>query len=199
MAKLVCTIDLDKEKGLIVTVEDPEGKYTQTVTLDGKCITMEVKDDSDTSTIVQKPGSVSITCKAFSVEADTISLHSKKESEWKSDKTLELSSSKNMELTSNSKWTVKSTQDAELSSSTNVQVKATQKLAIEGKEGKLTATGGALQLEGVTLEMKGKSQAELSAPLVKVAAKGQLGLESSGMAELKGQMTSVSGSLVKLG
>jgi hypothetical protein len=32
-----------------------------------------------------------------------------------------------------------------------------------------------------------------------VAAQGQLGLESSGIAELKGSMTSVSGSIVKLG
>lgn len=199
MAKLICTIDLDKEKGLIVTVEDPDGKLTQTVTLDGKSITLEVKSDSDTSTIVQKPDAVSVTCKAFTVEADTITLQSKKESAWTSEKTLELESTEDMTLTSSGKLTQKSTKDAVLSSGANLEVKATQKLKLEGMEGQLTASGGPLKLEGVKLEMKGKSQAELGAPLIKVAAQGQLGLESSGVAELKGSMTSVSGSLVKLG
>lgn len=199
MAKLICTIDLDKEKGLIVTVEDPEGKHTQTVTLDGKSITLEVKNDSDTSTILQKPDSISITCKTFTLDADTITLQSKKESQWKSDKTLELQSSKDMTFTSSAKLTQKATQDAALSTDANLQLKATQKLTLEGLEGQLTAKGGALKLEGVNLEMKGQAQAELGAPLVKVAAQGQLGLESSGVAELKGSMTSVSGSLVKLG
>jgi hypothetical protein len=199
MAKLICTIDLDKEKGLIVTVEDPEGKLTQTVTLDGKAITLEVKSDSDTSTIVQKPDSISLTCKAFSVDADTITLQSKKESAWTSEKTLELKSTEDMTLTSSAKLTQKATKDAALSSDANVQVKATQKLALEAMEGQISATGGPLKLEGVKLELKGKSQAELGAPLIKVAAQGQLGLESSGVAELKGSMTSVSGSLVKLG
>jgi hypothetical protein len=199
MAKLVCTIDLDKEKGLIVTVEDPEGKFTQTVKLDGKAITLEVKSNSDTSILVQKPDSISLTCKALSVNADTITLQSKKESAWTSEKTLMLQSTEDMTLTSSAKLTQKATQDALLSSSTNLQMKATQKLALEGMEGQLSATGGPLKLEGVKLEMKGKSQAELAAPLIKVAAQGKLGLESSGVAELKGSMTSVSGSLVKLG
>jgi phage baseplate assembly protein gpV len=199
MAKLICTIDLDKEKGLIVTVEDPEGKLTQTVMLDGKAITLEVKSDSDTSTIVQKADSISVTCKAFSVDADTITLKSKKESAWTSEQTLKLESTKDMTLTSSAKLTQKATQDAVLSSSANLELKATQKLTLEGMQSQLSATGGPLKLEGVKLEMKGQSQAELGAPLIKVAAQGQLGLESSGIAELKGSMTSVSGSLVKLG
>jgi hypothetical protein len=199
MAKLVCTIDLDKEKGLIVTVEDSEGKLTQTVKLDGKAITLEVKSNSDTSTLVQKPDSISLTCKSLSVNADTITLQSKKESAWTSEKTLRLQSTEDMTLTSSAKLTQKATQDALLSSSANFQVKATQKLTLEGMEGQLSTKGGPLKLEGVKLEMKGKSQAELAAPLIKVAAQGKLGLESSGVAELKGSMTSVSGSLVKLG
>ncbi|NMO18632.1 hypothetical protein HPC49_12410 [Pyxidicoccus fallax] len=199
MAKLICTIDLDKEKGLIVTVEDPEGKLTQTVTLDGKSLTLEVKSDSDTSTLIQKPDGISLTCKAFTVDADTITLQSRKESAWTSEKTLQLQSTEDLTLTSSAKLTQKATQDAVLSSGANLQVKATQQLTLQGMEGQLSATGGALKLDGVTLAMKGQSQAELGAPLVKVAAQGQLGLESSGVAELKGSMTSVSGSLVKLG
>jgi hypothetical protein len=199
MAKLICTIDLDKEKGLVVTVEDPEGKLTQTVTLDGKALTLEVKSDSDTSTFVQKPDSIHLTCKAFTVDADTITLQSKKESAWTSEKTLQLQSTEDMTLTSSAKLAQKATQDALLSSGASLQVKATRKLSLEGMEGQVSATSGPLKLDGVTLELKGQSQAELAAPLIKVAAQGQLGLESSGVAELKGAMTSVSGSLVKLG
>ncbi len=199
MGKLICTIDLDKEKGLVVTVEDPDGKLSQTVTLDGKSITMEVKSDSDTSTIVQKPDAITITVKAFTLDAETITLQSKKESTWTSDDTLEVESSKTMKLVSSAKLVQKSTQDLELSSGAKVEVKATQDLTLEGNQGKITAKGGPLQLEGVKLEMQGKSQVDLKGPLIKVAADGQLGLESSGIAELKGSMTSVSGSLVKLG
>ncbi|MFY1829939.1 hypothetical protein ACN47A_28745 [Myxococcus fulvus] len=199
MAKLICTIDLDKEKGLIVTVEDPEGKLTQTVTLDGKTLTLEVKSDSDTSTFVQRPEGIRLQCRDFAVDADTIRLQSRKESEWTSDKTLRLRSQEDMSLTSSAKLTQKATQDALLTSSADVQVKATRKLSLEGTEGSLRGTAGPLKLEGVTLELEGQSRAELAAPLIKVVAQGQLGLESSGVAELKGEMTSVSGSLVKLG
>jgi hypothetical protein len=199
MATLICTIELDKEQGLTIKVEDPDGKLTQTVTIDGKAITLEVKSDSDTSTIVQKPDGVTITCKAFAVDAETLTLKSKKASEWVSQETLKLESTKDMSLTSGAKLTQKASSDVALSSDANVQVKAASKLAMEGQQSQLDAKGGDLKLEGVNLKMSGKSQAELAAPMIKVAAKGQLGLESSGVAELKGSMTSVSGSLVKLG
>ncbi|MCP3064802.1 hypothetical protein LXT21_39125 [Myxococcus sp. K38C18041901] len=199
MAKLICTIDLDKEKGLIVTVEAPEERLTQTVTLNGKTLTLEVKSDSDTSTFVQRPEGIRVECGEFAVDADSIRLHSRKESEWTSDKGMRLRSQEDMSLTSSAKLTQKATQDALLSSSADVQVKATRKLSLEGMEGRLRGTAGPLKLEGVTLELEGKSRAELAAPLVNVKAQGQLGLESSGVAELKGELTSVSGSLVKLG
>lgn len=199
MATLICTIEMDKSQGLTIKVEDPDGKLTQTVTIDGKAITLEVKSDSDTSTVVQKPDSVTITCKDFTVEADTVTLKSKKASEWKSEDTLKLESSKDMSFTSSAKLTQKASSDIALTSDANVQVKATSKLAIEGQQAQLEAKSGDLKLDGVNLKMSGQAQAELAAPMIKVAAKGQLGLESSGMAELKGSITSVSGSLVKLG
>ena len=199
MATLICTLELDKEKGLTVKVEDPEGKLSQTVTLDGQTITLEVKSSSDTSTVVQKADGITITSKAFTVEADTITLQSKQGSAWKSQQTLQLESTQDMTLTSSAKLTQKATADAELSSGANVQVKATGKLELEGAQTQLTAKGGNLALEGVELKLSGKAKAELAAPLIKVAAQGQLGLESSGVAELKGSITSVTGSLVKLG
>jgi hypothetical protein len=70
---------------------------------------------------------------------------------------------------------------------------------MKGMNTSLVASGGENKVEGVTLKLAGQSQAELAAAMIKVAAQGKLGLESSGMADLKGAMTTVAGSLVKLG
>lgn len=198
MATLICTIEMDKEKGLTLKVEDPDGKSSQTVTIDGKAITLEVKNNSDTSTIVQKPDSVTITCKNFNVDAETLRLRSKKDSEWRSGAELKLESSKDMSLTSNAKLTQKAGAGATLSSNANIQLKASAKLELEGQLSQLEAKSE-LKLEGAILKMSGTAQAELAAPLIKVAATTHLGLESSGLTELKGTTTNVSGAPVNLG
>ncbi|MGZ3458007.1 MAG: hypothetical protein ACXU86_05820 [Archangium sp.] len=104
-----------------------------------------------------------------------------------------------MTFTSSAKLTQSATSDAKLSSNANVTVEATSKLDLKGMQTSLAASGGENKVEGVTLKMTGQTQAELSSAMTKVAAQGKLGLESSGLAELKGSMTTVGGSLVKLG
>jgi hypothetical protein len=199
MGKLVCTIELDKEKGITVKVEDPDGQITQTITMDSKSITTEMKNSSATSTIVQKAESVTVTCQDFTVDADTVTLKSKKTSLWTSQDTLTLESTKDMTFTSNAKLTQSALQDAKLSSNAQVSVEASSTLAMKGLQASLKATGGEAKVEGVTLKLAGQGQAEMSAPMAKVSATGQLNLESSGLANLKGSLTNVGGSLVKLG
>ncbi|MFY0567098.1 hypothetical protein ACN28E_25115 [Archangium lansingense] len=199
MATLICTLEMDKEKGLTIKVEDPDGKHTQTVTIDGKAITLEVKNDSDTSTVVQKPDAVTITCKTFTLETDTIKLESKKDSEWRSSGELKFKSEKEMSLTSNAKLTQKAAAGASLTSDANIQLKASAKLELEGVMSKLEAKDGELELKGSTLKLNGTSKAEMTAPQIEVSATGQLNLESTGEANLKGQTTNVKGSPVNLG
>lgn len=199
MGKLVCTIELDKEKGVTVKVEDPDGQVTQTITMDSKSITTEMKNSSKTSTVVQKAESVTVTCQDFTVDADTVTLKSKKASSWTSQDTLKLESTKDMTFTSSAKLTQSATQDAKLSSSAKVSIEATSQLALKGMQASMAASGGEAKVEGVTLKLTGQGQAELSAPMAKVAATGKLSLESSGLADLKGSMTTVGGALVKLG
>ncbi len=200
MGKLVCTVELDKEKGVTVKVENAEGKITQTVVMDGTSITIKVEGSKETSTYVQKEDSVTVTCKDFTVDATgTLTLKSAKASSWTSQDVLSLESTKDMTFTSKAKLTQSATQDAKLSTNANMAIEATQKLDMKGMQTSLTASGGDNKLEGVNLKMAGKAQAELKAPMTKVAADAKLGLESSGMAELKGSMTTVGGSLVKLG
>jgi hypothetical protein len=199
MGKLVCTVELDKEKGVTVKVENADDQITQTVVMDGTSITITVKGSEETSTYVQKQDSVTITCKDFTVDATgTLTLKSQKESSWTSQDILKLESTKDMTFTSNAKLTQSATSDAKLSSNANVTVEATSKLDLKGMQTSLAASGGETKVEGVTLKMSGQTQAELSSAMTKVAAQGKLGLESSGLAELKGSMTTVGG-LVKLG
>jgi len=200
MGKLVCTVELDKEKGVTIKVENADDQITQTVVMDGTVITIKVQGSDETSTIVQKADSITMTCKDFTVDATgTLTLKSQKASSWTSQDTLKLESKKDMTFTSSAKLTQSATSDAKLSSKANVAIEATNKLEMKGMQASLTASGGEAKIDGVTLKMSGKSQAELSAAMTKVSAQGSLSLESSGMAELKGSLTTVSGSLVKLG
>jgi hypothetical protein len=200
MGKLVCTVEMDKEKGVTVKVENADGKITQTVVMDGTSITLKVQGDSETSTVVQKQDSVTITCKDFTVDATgTLTLKSAKASSWSSQDILKVESTKDMTLDTQAKLTQSAAQDAKLSSNTNVTVEATSKLDLKGMQTSLTASAGDNKVEGVNLKMSGKAQAELSAPMTKVEGQAKLGLESTGIAELKGTMTTVGGSLVKVG
>jgi hypothetical protein len=200
MGTLVCTVEMDKQKGVTVKVENADDSITQTVVMDGTSITITVKGSEETSTIVQKQDSVTITCKDFTVDATgTLTLKSAKESSWASQDILKVESTKDMTFTSSAKLTQSATQDAKLSSNAKIAIEATQNLDMKGMQTSLTGTGGETKIEGLTLKMSGKTQAELSSAMTKVSGKGQLGLESSGVAELKGSMTTVGGSLVKLG
>jgi hypothetical protein len=200
MGKLVCTVEMDKEKGVTVKVENADDSITQTVVMDGTSITITVKGSEETSTIVQKQDSVTVTCKDFTVDATgTLTLKSAKASNWTSQDVLKLESTKDMTFTSSAKLTQSATQDAKLSSNAKVAIEAATNLDMKGLQTSLVGSGGETKIEGLTLKMSGQTQAELASAMVKVAAQGKLGLESSGMAELKGAMTTVSGSLVKLG
>ncbi|WP_224360587.1 hypothetical protein [Hyalangium versicolor] len=200
MGTLVCTVEMDKAKGVTVKVENADGKITQTVVMDGTSITIKVQGNEETSTIVQKQDSVTITCKDFTVDATgTLTLKSAKESSWASQDILKVESTKDMTLTSSAKLTQSATQDAKLSSNAKVAIEAASNLDMKGMQTSLTASGGENKIEGLTLKMSGQSQAELASAMTKVSGQGKLGLESSGVAELKGSMTTVGGALVKLG
>jgi hypothetical protein len=200
MGTLVCTVEMDKQKGVTVKVENADDSITQTVVMDGTSITITVKGSEETSTIVQKQDSVTITCKDFTVDATgTLTLKSAKESSWASQDILKVESTKDMTFTSSAKLTQSASQDAKLSSNAKIAIEATSNLDMKGMQTSLTGTGGETKIEGLTLKMSGQTQAELSSAMTKVSGKGQLGLESSGIAELKGSMTTVGGSLVKLG
>ncbi|MFY2561599.1 hypothetical protein ACN469_28625 [Corallococcus terminator] len=200
MGTLVCTIELDKQKGITVTVDNAEGQIVQTVTMDGTSITLKVAGQTDTSTVVQKADSIVVTVKDFKVDAETITLLSSKTSDWKSQDTLTVESTKDMTFTSQAKLTQSATQDASLSSSAKINVEATAALAMKGMTASMSATGGEAKVDGLTLKLSGTTDAQMSGLNVKVSGQAALDLEAQGMANLKASgITSVSGALVKLG
>lgn len=75
--KKTLQIRLNTDEGISIKLEDQSSKMTQTIALDGKQISHECKNDSDTSTYVQKPDSITVTCKNFNVSSETIVLEAK--------------------------------------------------------------------------------------------------------------------------
>src|SRR5215203_2452067 len=101
---LVCTVEMSKDSGISIKVENADGGITQTITMDGTTLTMTVAGEDETSTFTQKADSIAIKCKDFSIEAsNTITCTSTKATTHKSDDTVTIQSAKDMTLTSSAK------------------------------------------------------------------------------------------------
>ena len=195
---LVCTIEMDKTKGITVQIDNADSKITQTITVDGTSLTLKVTDQTNTSTWVQKADSIVVTCKDFTLDTETITFKSSKASSWTSQDKLDVKSTSDMTLDSSAKLTASATSDAKLSSQTNFDVEATNGLTLKGLTAAMSASGGAASVKGLQLALEGQTQAEMKSPMATINASGQLDLQATGIANLKGAMTNVGG-MVKLG
>jgi hypothetical protein len=197
MTTLYCRIELKKETGILVKVEDPQGKVTQTIELDGKIIKLTCKDQNNTSTITQRPDGIKVECKKFEIAAETVTVTSTKETLHKSDDALTLQSAKAMTLKTDDALSATATKDLSVKGQ-NFTAKADSKAAVSGLTFEAKGDQSA-KLSGSQVEVSGQLQIEVKgAPTIKVASSGILNLEGQ-MTTLKGQMTTVQGSLVKLG
>ena len=127
MGTLVCRVELNEELGLILTVENKEGKITQTAVLDGESITITSKGEKETSTITQKPDSIAIKCKDFTLESETITCKSSKDTLHQSEQKFDVQSTKDMTLKSSAKYTADATGDVSVSGKKVAVLKAEQK------------------------------------------------------------------------
>ncbi|MDD9969226.1 MAG: hypothetical protein OXR73_23490 [Myxococcales bacterium] len=213
---LVCTVELSKTDGITLTVKNESGKITQTVHMDGTKVTTQVKgqkltstitqkDESvvttvkgkETSTITQKEDAITVKVKNFTVDAETVTVKSKKDSTHEAKGKFTAKSTKDMTLQSSAKLTVKSTQAMTLSSSNKLTAKATQDFAAQGMNAKV---------EGKTkATVKGGTQAEVAAAQVAVKGSAKVDVEGAmtnvgkSMTTIKGQMVKVDSALIKLG
>lgn len=199
MGTLVCKIELDKNQGITVTVDNADGKITQTITMDGTTLTIRVKGESQTSTITQKAESIAIKCQAFTLEAETITCKSTKATVHESQDTFTIKSTKDMTLESSAKISATASSDMNLSGK-NIVISATQALTGKGGSGvTIQSSGGEVKAQGMTLTLKGDTAAKLQGLTVDVKADTTMTAEGGATATLKGAITSVQGNLVKLG
>lgn len=199
MGTLICKVELDKQKGITVTVDNADGKITQTVHMDGTAITIKVQGQSDTSTITQKADSIHIKVKEYLLEAETITQKSTKATLHQSQDTFTQKSSKAMTVETQDKLDVKATQDCSVSAM-NIAMKGNQKISGTAPMGiSFEASGGEAKVMGLKLALQATTTAELKGLKTDVKADTMVNVEGSAMATLKGQLAQVSGSLIKLG
>lgn len=172
MGNLVCRVELDKSKGIILTVENSADNIIQTITLDGKQIETVVKGGS-TSKITQTEDSVDIDCKSFTLNAETIKCVSSQATEQESGQDFTVTSRGNLNLSAQS--------DARLKG-TNVTTDAVS----------------AAKVNGMTLELSGTTGAEMKSVSVKVDAQGMLDLKAGGIVKIEGATVNVK-NMVMLG
>jgi phage baseplate assembly protein gpV len=199
MGTLVCTVVLDKQKGVTVEVDNADDNIKQIITMDGTTLTIKVQGASETSTITQKSDSIVIKCKDFTLETETTTCKSTKDTSISADAKMNLKSTSDMSLETQANLSEKATQDVKVQGM-NVKTTAQMNAEINAQMGaKIAAAAGQAQVQGLTLTLQGQTEAQMSAPMISVNADGELSLMSDGMATLQGSMTSVSGEMISLG
>lgn len=184
MMKLVCTLEMSKERGVTITVEDADGKVVQTIAMNGATIVMRVKGEQEQTSLTQTTEKVTIDCKQFEVIArDSITCTAAKTATYESrdgDTTVK----------SGAKLVEQARGDIKVSGA-NLALEATSAASLKG----LTVVATGTQ----SLKLKGTAQAELAGAQVTIKADAKLSLDSSALAGLKGSMTTIGGSLIKAG
>jgi hypothetical protein len=214
---LVCSVELDKKKGITVRVYNEKQKLTQTVILNGETIIIqnqgdeksstitqkqdsvvtEVKGQEQTSIITQQADSVVVKCKRFQVEAETVSVKSTQDTTHESGGVLTVTSQKDLSLESSAKGTLKSTGALTLETNDKLNAGATQNVSISGLNTELKAS--------TQVKVSGGTAVEVTGVKVDIGAQGQLTLEGAvttlgkNLTTVKGQLVKVEGALVKLG
>jgi len=184
MGTLICTVELNKESGITVTVKNGDANITQTITMNGTSIVIKVAGQSDTSTITQTADAVAVTCKKFSVTADEqITMKSSGTAAYESDKTTSVKAGTDLTIDGN---TVKAT--------------GTQSLAAKGSQSSLSLdSSGAKLSTPSTATIQGQGQLSMSGGVVQVSADGMLTAEAQAVLTLKGAIANLQGNLVNLG
>ena len=191
MGTLICRVELNKTEGLILTVENKDGKITQTAVLDGESITIKSMGQDDTSTIIQKPDSISIKCKTFTLESETITCKSTKDTFLESEKKFDIKSAKEMVLDSKAKLNVNAANDIDVSGN-KIGISARGNAELSGMN--ITVDGKTkTEVKGAMLKLSGSAKADLEGGLTKISSKGMLDLEGGGVATLKGIKVNIQG------
>lgn len=191
------TVNLDKTSGTTVTVDYPEQKTTQTLLMDGTQILLKVQGENDTSTYTQVADTITIAAKNINVQAETITVNSTKTSTWHADETITMTSTKDFTISTDAALSVTATADGTVKAK-NVTITAEQAATCSGAD---TTVKGSTTLTATapTTTVEGKTTGTMKGATLEVSASAALTCKSSGTATFKGQLTSIEGSLIKVG
>lgn len=184
MGTLVCTIEMDKNDGLTVTIVNGDANITQTIKMNGTTIELKVAGQQATSVITQSAEKVSVSCDEFEVKANkTVSISSGQASTYKSDDTLTIQSAKDM--------TQKSDANIDVSGQKITVTGQTEVALTGGSQSKVDLAAAAAKVSGTQVELAGQAQLSGKAPMVEIKADGMMNLEASGIAALKGSLVNL--------
>jgi len=149
MSSLLCRIELNKTNGISVIVENENQQIIHTVELTGSEITTTSKSEDNTSAITQAPDKISLDCKSFELNAETI----------------RCTASATTTHTSGDNFTVESGADF------TAEVKKTAKLkakTVKTDADTVTTTADKIDAEASQVTVKGNSQVEISGGVIKL-------------------------------
>lgn len=191
MGSLVCRVELHKKNGVIITVENDDEGITQTMVMDGQTITTTCEGMDDTSEIIQAPDGITIKCREFVLEADTITCQSSGMTTHKSGSNMMVRSTAAMELGAG----------AGLKAAAGAAMKLTSSEKMD-----MEASGGDVTISGVNVDASSDMKTSLNGQNVEM--KGTMGAKlEGGMVDVKGTkatlegsaMTTIGGGIIKVG
>ncbi len=196
MSKLACKIELSKKKGIILTVEDKDNNTIQVIEMDGSSIKTTMKKSNASSIIIQDAEHITIKCKNFTVDADTIVYKSKKDTTINAQGVIDINSNKDMYLESSKNIKAKATSNLDLEAS-NLDIKSKQKINATGNDVNIHGLTNT-KIDTVQLQLRGEGKAELEGSLLNIKGIGMLSIESEGISEIKGSIINIQG-IVRFG
>lgn len=193
---LDCQIELNKTKGITLTVLNADAKESQIIVIDGSKVTITVKNDTDTSVIQQLPDSISIKCKKINLEAEEISTKTTKSTTIASDGTVSLTSTDTISMTGKSDFSQKAAKGLSLSGLT-VQMNSDKTATVQSPIVNIKGDNS-VSVAAATIKIDGSATSEISGLSIDVQAKANLTLKGM-TTTLQGQLTNIKGSLVNIG
>ena len=217
--KFNCKIELSKTDGIAISIRDlsqPEQIYKQvilqgdsliiktnkaqesaTITQTETGLTTEVKNAQGSTKIEQGPEAVTVTCKTFTVDAESITLKSKQDTTCSAQGACSISSTKDFSVKTQAACKLTSSAAMTLDATSNTTIKSAAGLKLQAPSIGGSAdssldmqSSGALNLKGGAVSVKGDMRASLDSPSTTVG---------STMTTVQGQIVSISGSMIKLG
>jgi hypothetical protein len=148
-------IELDKEAG--ITIQLINGGITQTITIDGTSVTIEVKGPMGRSTYVQDQNQVRIDCDNFMVRSKTIMCSASMSAMIESGPSVLELSPANASLTA---------PEVSLNAEAAVNIEAGAACTVTAGAGATVTAGAAVAITGATVAITGATSTEMEAPIM---------------------------------